>query len=164
MKKKYVIIVICILVLALAGFYIFPKISGKIVGIFDKKSNSEAGGTMMQLSMDNFYLFLQQQQVVKDLPSDSLISLKLYSFSTGERVWQKSYIISRGNVREGDAKNPDVSIIIDSKYIYDAARDLCSAVKNAKANGDFAADSSMATASFLWKYRGMIKYRTCFGF
>ena len=162
MEKKYALIAVCILILALVGIYIFSEISGKVTGIFNKKSGS--GGTVVQLTMDNFHLFLQQQQVVKDLPSDSVISLKLYSFDSGERVWEKSYILNKGSVKEGNAENPEISIIIASKYIYDAARDLCSAVNKAKANGDFRADNNMATGSFLWKYKGMIKYRSCFGF
>lgn len=160
MNKEFFIISGIILILIISAIYLSPK-TGLIGKSIQAKSPSNV--VQVQLSKENFHLFLQQQTIVKELPQNALISLRLYNFDRGYREWEKSYIITKSSVKEGKAENPDIEITVASKYIFDFARDMCSAVSKAKANKDFSAYSNLKTASLLWKYKSMVKYRDCFG-
>ena len=103
--------------------------------------------------------------MIQELPKDALISLRLYNFDTGVRQWEKSYVITKGNVEEVNAQNLDenkldLEIIINSKYALSA--EFCTAIKQARANNDFGYELKASKASLLWKYRGMMKYNNCF--
>ena len=89
----------------------------------------------------------------------------MYNFDTGVRQWEKSYVITKGNVEEVNAQNLDenkldLEIIINSKYALSA--EFCTAIKQARANNDFGYELKASKASLLWKYRGMMKYKNCF--
>ena len=104
--------------------------------------------------------------MIQELPEDALISLRLYNFDTGVRQWEKSYAITKGNVEEANLQNLDstkldAEIIIHSKYVLSA--EFCTAIKQAKANNDFGYELKASKTSLLWKYKGMMKYKDCFG-
>lgn len=165
MKKRKIknrIIIAVLIVALILGIFFSPKLN--IIGRAIKSDASQGKIVQVQLTKDNFHLFLQQQDIVKELPEKALISLKLYNFDSGERQWEKSYIITESSVSEGDAKNPDLEIILSSKYLFDVAKDLCSAVKKAKVNNDIGFDLKISMTSFLWKYKSMLGYKSCFGF
>lgn len=164
MKKKNVVVLVIILIaiLGIGIYYYNLKITG---GSIYANSQKAAGGVQqVLLTKDNFNLFLEQQQVVRDLPSNAKISLRLYNFNSGSREWEKSYIITKGKAIEGLSSDVDLEIILSSRYIFEVAKDLCSGVKKAKENNDMGFNLKISTASFLWKYKGMLKYRSCFGF
>lgn len=157
-RKEFIIISATIIILFVLGFYFAPEISGNAT-----KQQKQGKTIQVQLTKENFNLFLQQQKVVQDMPKDALISLRLYNTDTGTRQWEKAYIIRKGSVKEGYEPNPDIEIIVASKYIWEFARDMCNAVKIAKQNNEISFNPYISTTSLLWKYRGMLGYRSCFG-
>lgn len=163
-RRKEIALGICIILLiVLLGYFSNPvSILGKAID--SGKGSASGNAVQVQLTRENFNLFLQQQKVVSDLPKSAVISLRLYNFNSGERQWEKSYIITKGKVIEGNAENPDLDIILSSKYIYEIAKDMCAGVNLAKKNGDIGFDLKISEAGFLWKYKSMFGYRSCFGF
>lgn len=107
--------------------------------------------------------FLQTQELINDLPEKGVLSLKLYNFNTGERQWENSYILKKSSVVKGVAEKPDAEIIMASKYIEDVKYGFCGAITNANKNGDLGLELKIGKAAFLWKYNGMMKYKSCFG-
>ena len=89
------------------------------------------------VNKNNLAQYLKQNRVIKDLPKDALVSLNLYNFDSGSKQIEKSYIITKANVIEGQAKNPDLIISIDSKYVSMInSAGFCLTIQNAKLNRD----------------------------
>lgn len=152
-KNKSLIIFITLLILAVVLiFYIISglNISGKAV---------YNGG---EVTKENFPDYLEKQGIIKKLPKNAVISLKFYSEDKEGKKLGESYIIKKENVKEGEAKNPDAVLIFNSKYLPEL-EDFCLTMKKALENGDLSYESSMNYALLLFKYRGMLKYKKCFG-
>lgn len=160
MNTKRMMLIAGVVLLILVVLFVNKSLTGNTL-FSTEQQNAQVN--LDGVTKDNFIQYVQQQKLISELPKDSVISLRLYNFDNGYREWEKSYEITRGNIMEGEAQNPDFDIIIHSKYIEDAARDICAAVKKADANGDFAADTEMSTLSIMWKYKSILEYRECFG-
>lgn len=158
MKKGVVfaIVLVLIVLLAVAVFYVVKSASSQGQGTIPL-------ATPISVTRENLPAFLQNQQIVKSLPSNGVMSLRFYNFSSGQRIWEESYTITKGNVQLGQAQNPDIEITIDSKYITDLGT-FCATIENAKRNGDMGTELKISQTSFLWKYRGMMSYKSCLGF
>ena len=158
MEKKWIIlIVVLVLVLGLLTF------SYLIRGNSQNKVSYNSY-TPINVTAENFALYLSGQDIVKSLPSNAVLLLRFYSFNNGVRIWGDSYVIEKSSVVKGTVDNPDITIVIHSKYIPDLTNGFCSTIEKAKANGDFAADTNLSVSSLLWKYRSMMSYRACLGF
>ena len=161
-KQKIVLILGLIIVIALiyyATTSTISSISGKAI------SNSQTG-KQVAVTKENLYLYVESQKMIQELPKNALIYLRLYNSDAGVRQWEKSYLITRGNVEEVNAQNIDKSkldaeIIINSKYVL--AYEFCTAIKQAIANKEFEYELKSSKITLLWKYKGMMKYKDCFG-
>lgn len=158
-KTSWMIFVIVLIILASGIFYGARIFSAKQNTI----SNNQNNNPIVNLTKESLPGFLNNQEVIKALPSDAVISLKFYNFNTGERVIEEEYTIRKGAVTEGAAVNPDLEIMLASKYLPELG-DFCGVINTAKANGDFSADLKISQTNFLWKYKSVIGYRNCFGF
>jgi hypothetical protein len=107
--------------------------------------------------------YLEGQAIIQDFPEGGVLSLRLYNFNSGEKQWENSYIIKKGSVVKGLADNPDAEITMPSRYIEEIQIGLCGAITKANNNGDVGITLNMGKAAFLWKYNGMMKYKSCFG-
>jgi len=117
----------------------------------------------VNVTYENIARVLSSNQIVKDLPAGATLLLRFYNFNTGTRQWEKSYIIKRGDVREGSAA-ADMTIMINSKYLSElTSSNFCSVLQKAQRNGDFGTESTMSKLSLMWKYRSMMKYKSCLG-
>ena len=155
MSKEFFVLVAAI-ILVTAGYFVFsneknPPTSGQVVK-----------GERETVTMQTFPSYIKNVDIVKDLPKDSVVSLKFYNFNTGKRAIDAQYVISSGQARLGSADNPELEILIHSKY-FSEMNDFCKAFKNAKESNDVAYWSNINSAKFLWKYRKMMKYRDCLG-
>jgi hypothetical protein len=101
--------------------------------------------------------------LVKQIPNDSPVFLRFFSFENGERVWQDGFLVGKdGIITQGE---PAIYFSIHSKYIDELkTKDLCTIVKEASKNGDIGIHSDYSKLSLFIKYAGMIKYQTCFEF
>ncbi len=154
--KKHIILVSVIVIAVLLIFFV-PKINPSGKAISSPDSNRVA------VTKENFPVYLENQNVIKELPKDAVISLRLYNFDSGERQWEESYIITKNSVEVGETSDADIEIIVSSKYIPQLGN-LCSAVQNAKANGDLEYEYNIGKTKLLWKYKSMMKHKNCFGF
>jgi hypothetical protein len=97
---------------------------------------------------------LSSSQIVKDLPEGSTIELKL-----GENF----YTIQKNLISSGKPSNADVSIFLPDSYTNSLVSDFCETVKKADKNGDLVVRTTLSKASLTWKYRSMLKYKSCLG-
>lgn len=161
-KQKIVLMLGLIIVLVL----VYYAITSTISSISGKAVSSSGTGRQVAVTKENLYLYIESQKMIQELPKDALISLKLYNFNTGVRQWEKAYLITKGDVKEVneqdiDQSKLDAEIIINSKYPLSA--EFCAAIKQARANNDFGYELKASKVSLLWKYKGMMKYKDCFG-
>ena len=106
------------------------------------------------ITLENFPSYLAKQNIIKELPKNAQISLVLSDV-------QKSYIVTTGSIVEGQASKPDIIVTIPSKYVLDSG-DFCSLVKLANSRRDLSYELKASKVSLVWKYSGMMKYKSCF--
>jgi hypothetical protein len=123
-------------------------------------SNSNVKMQKVTVTKENFPQILQSQSIVQELSKNSKILLKLYNFNTGERQWEESYVIKKGSVELGTIDDPDITVILSSKYI--AYGDFCTIAKNANSKGDLGYQTSMGKVQLMIKYGNLMKYKDCF--
>ena len=162
-KKQKIVLIAGLVIVFILIYYAttstISSISGKAVG-------GSGTGKQVAVTKENLYLYIESQKIIQELPKNALISLRLYNSDTGTRQWEKSYVITKGNVEEVNAQNMDenkldAEIIINSKYALSA--EFCTVIKQARANNEFGYELKSSKISLLWKYREMMKYRDCFG-
>jgi type 1 fimbria pilin len=160
-RNLIIAIVLILTVLALAIFYINnTKISGKIV---NTSQNIVPGTTQpVVVTKENLASFLQNQEVVKNIPNGKIINLRFYNFNAGERQWEEGYSLTNKKVSNGLSENADLTIIVSSKYVSEMGS-FCATMKKAKANGDIGYETKLSDAKLLWDYKSMLKYRDCIG-
>ncbi len=166
-KKNRKIIIISLIVLAIvivAVASLNKTILGNFLGL-GKKQSSGSEVQVIPLSYENIEGVLSRSSMIIDLPEKSTILLRFYNFNSGQRQWEKSYIITPGSVKEGYLENEDITLTLDSGYLQGLTTgNFCSAIQQAKTNGDLGVYTELSTASLLWKFKSMTKYRECLGF
>lgn len=169
MKKKFLdkkrIIVLGIIVLIIAGFFLIKRISNKPNVTGQSTGNSEQI-KIYPLSKEEISTVGQtvlSSNFIKDMPKKGAIALQFYNFKDGKRIWQNGFLIGKnGFLNSG---SPDLVLIIHSKYINELNnKDLCDVIHEAESNRDMAVETQESKAKLLMKYSGMLKYRECFGF
>lgn len=149
MRKAVMILVIAIVVLALASWGAFFYInSGK------KETISNQNAVYVNITKENFARILAGNDFVKDLPEKAVISLK---------IDEDYYVIRKASISKERAESYDLQISLPGEYI-PGLGNLCGTLELAKSNGDFGFETSLGKTELLWKYKSMLKYRSCFGF
>ena len=155
MNRKQVIVLAIVVIMLLIGIFVSRLvISGRATQTQQK----------FDVTKENLGAFLQITSLIKELPEDARISFKTYNFDSGIRTWEKFYILTKGKVYESDEDNVDAVVFLHSKYISGLGINFCQTIKEAKSKGDFGFEIKKSKAGLLWKYRGMISYKKCFGF
>lgn len=172
MKRAYkyliFIIVIAIAVGIVLSVNLFnkPKIDGKVTHEVTntniQNSNVSQVYEPIKITKENLPSFLSNQQIVKDIPEKGKFLLKLYNFNSGERQIEETYVISKANVEKASSESYDAIIYLDSKYVSQLS-DFCNAISTAKKNNELGYESKISELAFMWKYKGMLKYKSCFG-
>jgi len=168
MAKK---IILCVLItfLWIAALILVltyhPEASGKAIDSNNFSVNHSAvKEENKNITKDNFYQFISGNELIKNLPKDASLNLKLYNFNSGERQWEKTYSISKDKIIEGYDEKADADIILNSDYAISLANDFCGTLKKANKAGDLGLELKKGEAGLLWKYKSMMKYKSCFGF
>lgn len=158
MKNRKIIVIIAVVLLVIAGFLIYNyKLTGNTV-------KNTGTGQIVPITYNNIAQVLSSSDLVNALPEDGSILLRFYNFNTGSRQWEKSFIIKKGNVREG-IENADITLILHSKYLSGLTTgNFCSMINQAKKNKDLGFETSLSKISLGWKYKSMYKFRDCLGF
>ena len=162
MKKRLVILIIAVIAVATVLVISNKSIMGSFLGL---KSEAVADVPTVKIDYSNMVQAFSGSSLVQDLPENSVVLLRFYNFNSGEREWEKSYVMKTGEAIEGYVDNADLTIIIHSKYLEQLTnKNFCEIVQTAKRNGDFGTESGLSNAALLWKFKSMLKYRDCFGF
>jgi len=140
------------------GYFVPGGISGNIVAGFNyvKGEGGELDGQIvkiMDITFDNLPYYLENNNLVVDLPKDALINLGVGEFN---------YIVKKGNVDFGKSEIVDMQIWLPDIYLETLGeRGLCGAIQEAKRNGDFWVDIYLGEFELGWKYKSMTKYNDC---
>jgi hypothetical protein len=150
-----------VILLGLAMVLVVAAVSLQTGGILGNFLISEEETT--DINYNNLKEAFSSSKIVRELPKDAEITLSFYNFNTGYREWEKSYTIRKGEVVDGKSEDADMDIVIHSKYLKPLnSNNFCEVMQEARNNEDFAAYLKISETSFLWKYKGMMKYRKCF--
>jgi hypothetical protein len=107
---------------------------------------------------------LKNNEIVQKLPDDATILLAFYNFNSGDRQWERSYLLTKGNVEQGTTENYDIKLIMHSKYLTVLNQNnLCNVLKTAKNAGDFGSETKLPKISLAWKFKSMLGYKDCLG-
>jgi len=109
---------------------------------------------------------LSKNSVVQALPDNSVLLLKFYNFNSGERAWEKAYIIKKGVATETSNfdEKADVTLFIHSKYLQELTnKNFCEITKKANQNGDLGSYTELSSMALAWKFKSMYKYKDCIG-
>lgn len=159
MKIKFILIFLAVILSSSFAYYL---ISYNISSSPNYQTSYAVKAT--PITYENIEKVLSGNDMIKMLPENSEVSLKFYSFNTGSRVWENSYVLKKGIVKEGTSANPDITLSMHSKYFNELTdQNLCSTIKKAKNNNDLGAEMRISYAALLWKYRSVLKYKDCFG-
>jgi predicted nuclease of restriction endonuclease-like (RecB) superfamily len=101
-------------------------------------------------------------EMTKEIPEKNPISLQFFHFNYGYRTWQDKFIIANGRILNNG--ETIIKLSLKSNYIEEFKEDnLCEIIQKAKEIGDLGFDSEYSKTELLWKYKGMLKYKDCFG-
>jgi len=155
--KIFIFSILFVLIIAGIGVYIL------FFGISESYNLEDV--SEVAINYNNFIEQMSRQSLVRDLPSDGEIVLKFYNYNSGEKEYEKSFILKSDSVEEGDSENADILIEMHSRYIEVLTnKNFCSVVPQAKKNGDMSTDTKLSASKLSWKYKGMLKYKNCLGF
>ncbi|HJX51005.1 MAG TPA: hypothetical protein VJ438_06090 [Candidatus Nanoarchaeia archaeon] len=117
-----------------------------------------------QEDFQRFIDLIPRNEIIQKLPKDARLLLRFYNSDSGERVWQRDYIITKGNIKEGFDENVDISMAMHSQYLskFDG-NNFCFIIQDSKRRGDFGSNLLISKVSALWKYKSIMSYKSCLG-
>lgn len=159
MKKWFVVVGFLVLVVVLVLLFNRFLITGEVV--YESGSSIEIV-PLSSAELQKAYVALNSSGFLEDMPKKGVVAFRFFSFQNGKRVWHDGFLLGKGGfLSEGE---PDVYLSLHSKYISEMdGSNLCEVIQGANKNGDLGLDYSIGKTKLLWKYRGMMKHRGCFG-
>ncbi|MFH1711577.1 MAG: hypothetical protein ABH840_04660 [Nanoarchaeota archaeon] len=156
MKRNTFIFIFLVLsigaVVILLGFYFLSINANVIKNVKSSDGDVNAVRQFVLIDKTNFQGYLERNEIITNLPKNAVISLKIDS---------DYYTVKKASIENGKADNPDLEVSIPGNYI-SGIGDFCNTVRSAINNGDAVFDLKIGRASFLWKYRAVVKYKDCF--
>jgi hypothetical protein len=151
LKLKIVFICILILLVSLGVYSLLPK-----------KIQKSVSSPTIAVNYSNFEKVLSKSSMIKDLPNEGEILLKFYNFNTGERVFEKTFLLKKERIVETEQKDSEIIILLHSKYLKELTnKNLCNIFKKANLAGDLSIETNLSKTSLSWKFKSMIKYLEC---
>ena len=165
--KKSLIVLIVVVFIGICSYFAF--FSGDGIPLSQNSQMVIGGAVYAQpgnpVTYDNLASQLSNNAIIKDLPDNMDVMFRFYSFEGGSRIWGKSYILKPSGAYEGFLADADLIIYLDSKYLASwTDRNFCSVVSTANRNGDLGFESSLSEISLAWKFRSLMKHKSCFGY
>ena len=163
MKNKklfYVYVGVLVMLLVFGILFLNSKVSSNVI---KSKTNSGTSKPVV-VTKDNLDKYLEGNSIIKDMPKKGTALLYFYN-NDGERKIVETYTIKGRDVTRGNTNldNVDVEIYIDESYLSEVGRGFCSAIQKAKNDGGLSFNIKISELDLLWKYRGMVKHKDCFG-
>jgi len=158
MKNIVWILIGALVLVGIVALFVFAYLDSRPV-----VKTTSVSTPAIPVNYSNFAKVISGNGIVKAVPEESAILLKFYNFDSGQRVFEKSYLITTGKIVEGTGDS-DVIILLHSKYLKELTnRNFCAIIKKANTNGDLGFETEMSSASLAWKFRSMLKYKECLG-
>jgi hypothetical protein len=156
--KKIFWVLIVFFILVIAGSFIFGYVnSTKFEGPAGNYSS-----VAVPINYSNIEVELSQSYLIKAVPSGEAVSLKFFNFDSGERQTEKSFIIRKGSLIEGEEKT-EVNLLLHSKYLEELTnQNFCEVLKKANQNGDLEIETDLSDISLGWKFKSMYDFKDCF--
>jgi hypothetical protein len=105
---------------------------------------------------------LTQTPMVQDVPKGETILLRFYNFNTGVREFEKSYLLTKSNAKEGYLDNPEITIVVHSKYVPEInSNNLCETITKAGNNNDVGIYTDLSATKLILKFKSMMEYKDC---
>jgi hypothetical protein len=105
---------------------------------------------------------LTQSPMVQDVPKGETILLRFYNFNTGVREFEKSYLLTKANAKEGYLDDPEITIVVHSKYVPEInSNNLCETITKAGSNNDVGIYTDLGTTKLVLKFKSMMEYKDC---
>ena len=146
---------------------IFAMFSAFILGYvfsLDKPSKSENQVTVspIKVNYSNIEVQLSNNSLINAIPPNEEVSLKFYNFNSGNRSLEKSFVLKKGSLVEGNGK-ADIELWIHSKYLDELTnQNFCEVLKEASQNGDLSIETNLSSTSLAWKFKSMYGFKDCF--
>lgn len=166
MERVVKLFIVAILIIAaLALVFNNGSITGNVVKSGNGGGNSGPSKPPIDINYSNIEEQLSRNSVVRNLPDNANLLLRFYNFDSGEREWEKSFVVKKGELKEGYSEDVDLILYLHSNYLDELNnRNFCNVVSKANKNGDLGFDLGISKIGFAWKYKSMNKYKDCFGF
>jgi hypothetical protein len=176
MNKKRKFFIIILLVALVGGFLVYNNYSKKESSSVQPSPPGSSGPSVPSrcslVAKNDTYAgpdferlknVMQEQQIVKDIPTNGKISLKFFHFTEGCRIYDKSYILSGGKITESTG-TADIYLTLSSAYVDRITKEnFCEIITEARNNGDLGQKTEIGKATLLWRYKSMLKYKDCLG-
>jgi len=147
-KTKKILLVLSLIIfsmLLLSGIWIYNLL--KPVGIDEIKG--------IDLTKEGFSEYLEEHALIKELPKNSNVLLKL----NGD-----SYFLGHGIVKKYSNSEADLEIVIPENYISKIGEEgLCIVMSEGLNSGEIKVETELSESELVWRYRDVLKYRECFG-
>jgi len=167
MKKKKLIIFLVVLLTISSALSAYFLIDDTPINP-DAKLPSGSGNPAplpYNITYENLASYLATTSFAKAVPEDVQLSLEFYNFDSGSREIEKTFVIEKANVYEGNAEDPILTIFIASSYLDELnSQNLCSVMSKAKSNGDLGYEYTVSEVELAWKLKSLNDYKSCFGF
>lgn len=126
--------------------------------------NTVSSGT--KISYANLEKELSENEIIQSIPSGTILLLRFYNFNTGERTWEKAYILKKGEAKEttNASEKADIVLSLHSKYLQElTSENFCEVIQKANANKDLGFDTELSKITLAWKFKAVFKYKDCLG-
>jgi hypothetical protein len=101
----------------------------------------------------SFPVYLETHPLFRDLPSKTRIDVVIGDIHYG---------ITGNTINRGRPENPDLTVeLLEGYETVIGQKGLCEAIREAHSRGELAVTPHVSTAKLLFKYSGLLKYRTC---
>jgi hypothetical protein len=111
-----------------------------------------------------FKSLLEGEELVKKVPSNGNIRLRFYHFAGNCRIYDAAFLLQDGKVLASNPSIPDIDIWMHSDYVPKfTGGNMCDLTAEAKSTDNLGYLSNIGTVTLLWRYKGLVGYRDCFG-
>jgi len=106
---------------------------------------------------------IEDSPMVDAIPAKYPISFQIFYFEEGYRVWQNKYILADGGIVSGG--DPEVHLTLHARYLPEFEnRAFCDVLTQANKNRDLGFESELGEMTLMWRYKGLMGYKSCLGF
>lgn len=152
------------LLIIFLGIILLAMLIGSWIDLTPKQTTTSTPTPTIKINYSNFEKEIAKSGMVKAIPQDSSILLRFYNFDSGERQWERSFLLKTASVKQTNQTSADMTLVLSSKYLNELTnKNLCSIIQKANKNGDLGIETELSSASLLWKFRSMSSYKECLG-